>query len=709
MENSPIASDPVIPQMPPVQDKPAFGGMRMLIILFGVLILGGSIGAYILMYGGKGISIKEADKEKTSAVVQKAPSNSIVYGYWQGTSSYINSFDLTTNKNTVLAKLSSNVKHVKVVSPTKIIYISNTDERDYGSEIVIRTLTDQKESVVLKADAGYGIDDYIISPNGNYIAAWQAAPPPNSPQLRGGGSKVTTVAVNDLTKKYTLYDESTTSPVHYPVAVTNNGDVFTDKFLANADAGWAYGMSVSNFTGTVKEELSSMSVGTYGSQPIQSPDGTKLVFAGYDETSGPGTEVVNGFRRAIVKPNTVEILDLTTKIRSKIASSTDGIYTTATWDTQTNSPSYTFVSKNTEESGSFIYNMQRSVSIKLDKEGVQSMLAGGAFLTVDQAQDETAVGNLGPKYASVISSMYVARSGDDTGKKIDVPGSFLQLIGVTQSAYFPTNINANAVPVGQSDKQLKLQTLGFKPELVPQRTEQQSAEKCRDVAAAQCNNMLGTNFTGDQARQNETGNAEFDQCFDTQFAVVRGKNAAANNCVDSPLYLYGQEGMSVKVNAGTILYSPNTPYAQEGFEVVLGKNGDFVANGKLIESLAFDYKPAIRTRKPDNGIVVQKSDVERAVRLFSNKLGLNERETVDTIEYAKEQVDSPFTFISFYDDKTSREILPLYFEPAPTSYRNIVFYIEKMQNSGNASYELPNFEKITRSGFTAVEISFVVR
>ncbi len=709
MENSPIDSaPPVVPQMPPATEKAAFGGVKMLIVLIALLIIGGTVGAYILLSGGRGISIKESDKEPSKAVLQKAPSNSIVYGYWQDTSSYINSFDLTTNKNTLLAKLPSNVKHVKVVSPTKIIYINNTDDRDYGSELVIRTLTDQKETIVLKADAGYGIDDYIISADGNYIAAWQVAPPPQSTQLRGGGSKVTTVAVSDVTKKYTLYDEPTNSPVHYPVAVTNNGEVFMDKFLANADAGWAYGMSYSNFTGTAKGDLASMASGTYGSQPIQSPDGTKLVFAGYDGSKGSGTAIINGFRRAIVIPNTVEILDLGTKTRTIIASSSDGIYTTAMWDLQTNNPTYTFVAKNPEESGAFMYNLMRSQAGRLEKEGVQSMLAGGALLTADQAGGDAAVGNLGSKYSPAISSLYVVKAGDEAGQKVELPGSFLQLIGVTKSAYFPTNINANAAPIAQANKQLKLQTLGFKPELVPQRTEQQSGEKCRDVAAAQCNAIHGTNFTGDQARLNQTGDAAFDECFDTQFAVVRGKTAS-NNCVDSPLYLYGQEGMSVKVNTGTILYSPNVPYSQEGFDIVLGRNGDFFANGKSIKSLAFDYKPAIRTQKPSHGVVVSKSEVEATITLFGKKLGLNEQETLDTLAYAKDAVDSPYAFISFYDDQTSKMILPLYFEPTPTSYRNIVFYIEKMQNNGNLNYEMPSFDKVIRRGFTAVEISFIVR
>jgi hypothetical protein len=708
MENSPLTTEPpqLAPQMPPAGEKAAFGGMKMLIILFGLLILGGSVGAYILTYGGKGISVK-SNPAPTSAVSQKAPSNSIVYGYWQDTSSYINSFDLTTNKNTLLAKLPSNVKHVKVISPTKIMYINNTDDRDYGSEIVVRTLTDQKEVVVLKADAGYGIDDYVVSADGNYLAAWQVAPPPSSTQLRGGGSRVITVLVGDSTKKYTIYDEPTTSPVRYPVAVLNNGDVFYDKFLANADAGWAYGMSYSNFTGTIKGDIESMAAGTYGSQPIQSPDGAKLVFAGYDGSKGPGTEVVNGFRRAIVSPNTVETFDLATKARSVIATSSEGVYTTATWDLQTNSPTYTFLSKNTEESGAFIYNTARSQSTKLKHDGVQSMLAGGAFLTSDQAEGDAAVGNLGSKYTPSSSNLYVVKAGDDAGQRIEVQGSFLQLIGITKSAYFSSTINANAASGKSSNKQLKLQTLGFKPALVPQRVEQQSGEKCRDVAAAQCNALHGTTFTGDQARTG-TGNAEYDACFKEHFATVRGKNAS-NNCVDSPLYLYGQEGTNVKVSAGTILYSPNVPYSQEGFNIILQKEGKFSANGKSIESLSFDYKPAIKTNRPSGGVVVPRSDIERTVRLFSEKLGLNEQETFDTALYAKDSVDSPFVFISIYDDKTSKNILPLYFEPIPDSYRNIVFYLERRYEKDYSTYQLPIFEKVRRDGFTAVEISFIVR
>ena len=62
-----------------------------------------------------------------------------------------------------------------------------------------------------------------------------------------------------------------------------------------------------------------MANGTYGTQPVASPDGSMLVFTGYDGSKGSGVEIVSGMRRSIISSNTVEILELSTLTRRKLS------------------------------------------------------------------------------------------------------------------------------------------------------------------------------------------------------------------------------------------------------------------------------------------------------------------------------------------------------------------------------------------------------
>lgn len=77
-------------------------------------------------------------------------------------------------------------------------------------------------------------------------------------------------------------------------------------------------MSVASFDGSQKQDLNQMKNGTYGTQPALSPDGTKLVFSGYDGTFGAGDAIKNGYRQALLTPNTVETLGVNSLAREKI-------------------------------------------------------------------------------------------------------------------------------------------------------------------------------------------------------------------------------------------------------------------------------------------------------------------------------------------------------------------------------------------------------
>lgn len=685
--------------------------MPMILILgFGVLLLAG--------IGGWAVSQNRGEQKKDQATQRVEPlaNNTVVYGYWTTEASIINAYDLSTRTNTILATLPSNIKHLKVLSPTKVIYIKDVDARDYGTELVVRALDTQAETVVLTAEQGFGIDDYRVSPNGNFAAVWEIDPPTDSGPIRGGRSMVLTTSLTTPGQKNIIYDERTNVPVHYPVAVTDDGSVYSDRFLPNADAGWAYGMSVSDFTGSAKEDIQGMENGTYSTQPTHSPEGTKLLFAGYDGSKGSGESVTGGFRRAITNPNTIEYLDLATKARTKIAGSDEALYPSAYWDRVSGNAIYAMRSKNADESGTYSFNIPTQEEVRIDvgntvtdaPSGVLASLQDNKLLLADESVDESTVGNLGDKYAPAIAAMYVMDAISSERIKVEQNGEMVQFIDVKGANYFSL-LKDSAQAKAQKDKQIQLQTFTMKPKLAPQRLEQQSGNKCRDVAAAQCNTLHGTNFNGEEARAKATNNDEFDACFNDLFWGA-GRQTLGS-CTDSPLYLYGTPGTRVTVTPLTPIFSPNIPYSRgEGIDIELLTDGRFEANGKEVQSLSFDYTPALkRLSRPSYGAVVSVVEIENKALEYSRKLGLNETETRDTISFILNNVVGPYVYISFYDNTTSRNILPLHFDPQPDNYTNVVFYLENLNQPPTASIEQPIFKKVQRGGFTAVEISFIIK
>ncbi|MEK7186632.1 MAG: hypothetical protein AAB675_04725 [Patescibacteria group bacterium] len=732
-------------QIPPVilqEEKPVKIGMLnkikenpLIFILILIVFLGIALGT-----AGLASRNKDTKKEETKPKPTPISSDSIVYGYWMDNTSVIEAVDLSTNKIKTLASLSFNIKHVRIINSDNIIYIKDTDERDYGKEIVKMTLSTKEEKLVLKADDGFGIDDYILSPNKKLIAVWEVSPSDGSVELLGGRSRVYTLDAANVSQKNLIYDQSSGpgQPVDYPIAISDTGELFTDRFLPNSGAGWGYGMKVSNPSGSSKEDISSMQNGRISTQPVVSRDGKRIVFAGYDGSKGPGTEEIDGFRRAMITPNTIEIFDLTTRKEKTLLSAAEGdIFPNAKWDLLSGNIIYSQVSKDNSKSGNYIYDLATSTSRKINLgsnslgtfeqkssavKNVTAAISSDSFLVFDEVVSNETLGNLGSKYNQSINSVYILDTTSQTKKTISLGAGLVQFIDLEPEKYFSSLNSSASSESDRNKKQLQLQTFEIKPSLAPKRIAQQSRPprekqcslsdsrkkagelcnfQCENLARQQCNDLLGQYNPKDNAQA-----LVWDACW-----VQAVKDIKVNGkCSDSPLYLYGAEGQSVSVYSSTPIYPLDTSYSpSEGYSISLGENGSFTANGKKVSSLKFDYTPAIKLEKPKKGYLAKKENVQNIVEKILDQLGLNEKETQDTLNFVKEKASSSYIFISFYDDATSKKILPLIISPTPDTYRNIVFYIENLDENPNSSYAPPIIEKIQRKGFTAIEISFVVR
>jgi len=696
--------------------------MRGFIVAILILIgLGTAVGVVVTSPPG---SSDVAPREEIKDARFSSP-NVFVYAYWAGDKSEVKSFDLSTGEELLIATLPLNIKHIKLLSPTEIVYISDTDEKDYGSKIVIKKIPEGEERVVVQASDGVRIDDYRVSSSGRFIATWEVSTAPDTGQLYGGVSRVYSADVNAPGTKNLIYSEDANAPVHYPVAVTDSGQIFLDTYLPNDSAGWGYGMSMSDFTGSSREDLVGIANGTYGSQPIMSPDGTRLTFVGYDGSKGSGTEVVNGVRRAVLSSNTVDVLDLDTLSRTRLSNlPADNLYSKAWWDEITGNVLFSLISKNANETGTYSYHLQSNLYEKIDlgllknissnPNKVISVLSPGVVLVGSITNTETALGNLGREYEQALEGVYVINSAKNDVVTLDIVGGFVQSISTKPSSFFGSSsalFSTDSTTGGIKNKkteQLQLNTFTIKPTLAPQRIGQQSGESCRNVAAARCNDLLGTDFTGDEAataRSTSVGfGEEFSACVKEQWTDAQQTGV----CSDSPLYLYGDKGMKVNVKVGTPVTETDIPYSPaDGFDGRLTGDGGVVINELIFSSIEFDYKLASQFDKPARGVVIDRAKLTSELKNYAERLGMNEKETYDFVNYIKQSAPFEKIFLSHFSHEISSGLLPLYFTPEPDSYTNIVFYVADASKI-TQSIDAPEFEKIKRNGFSAVEISYIL-
>ncbi len=725
----------------------------LIAFVIAVLILGSA--GFVALRNNQGNNPQNPNPQKqggrpipTSTILTSplAP-RTLVYGGWTGAGSLVKALDLTSGTNKALALLPTNIKKVTVLSPDQLLYIGKTDDRDHGTQITRYSIADKKEQAVVATADGFGIDDYVISPNKRYLATWEVAFAPGSSVLRGGKSRVYTVDLNNPSAKNLVYDETAgDTPVHYPRAILDNGKVFMDTFLPNGGTGWAYGMSVANFNGSGKQDLAQMKNGTYATQPSLSENGQKLLFAGYDGSNGPGDAVKNGYRQALVTPNTVETLNTNTLVREKLPNlSNANTYTTVHWDKTTGNILYTSISQNTSDNGLFSYNLSaksaKKVNLSSNESAFVTVLSADKLLAGVPDNSPSSLGNLGEAYSSSYREFSVVDTNTSTLTPLKLSDPLMQYIGLVPTDYFPDTVQvqaqgvqvpSNVTPIDLYSNQnsqkanLQLYTFFLKTNLEPVRKGQQSdpiptsapiptsggtiptsvviptsgsqpppsGQACRDLAAAQC-----------QAKGLAVNSHEYNKCFSDTFFAYRQSDA----CSDSPLYLYGKEGQLVQVQVQTPV-SSSTPSYNDGYNVTLLRGGKLLVDGNVYESITYDYTPAVRRLTiPPYGSIVSADKVANTLSSYGRRLGLNEKEISDLVAFGKQHVTSPYAFVSFYDQKRSQDILPLSFTPKPDNYLNVVFYFKLLADKPNFTPIPPVFGKpLERTGFTAVEVSEIV-
>jgi len=714
----------------------------LLFLLLIIFVIGGVFYGVTKVKNSTGTDNKDDASKETQEIVNLAP-YTLVYGSWTDKNSVIFAYDLSTGKEGVLAELPVNIKKVTVLDDNTLLYIAQTDVRDHGRVIAKYDLSTKKETTLLTASEGFGIDDYVISPDKKYISLWEIQVNSDSGVLLGGKSRVYTANLTNPQTKNLITDEAATedTPVKYPRGILNNGTVFMDKFLPNSGAGWAYGMSVSNFTGTDQKDIETMTNGTYGTQPELSSDGNFFVFAGY--TGKDGRTLHNGFRNALIKPNTVELLDTKNLERKLLPNlSQEDSYLAVTWG-ESNSLLLTIFSKQNAHSSKFIYSMSDQTKIPAipqptDESGtVIKQLTNTTLLIGTTDLTSATTGNLGDTYSTSYTKFLVYDEKTKMTTPLNNTSQLMQIITILPNSSFESF--ENVIKDTNKDlygKQLQLRTFTIKSKLASTREKQQSVTReshvsidnggtnntggsnnpppsseprvqCKDIygeqAKATCGGepSLPAGCTGECWEKYESWNT----CNDSFYINL----PAERNCADSPLYLYTPNQQNITVQVHTPIYNTNISQTNGNFSALTQSDNSMIIKNKRVHGITFSYTPAIKKIVyPKKGIITSKAELSQNINFFAKNLGLNEKETSDLLSSAHKSITSPYAFISFFDHETSHAILPITFDPKPDVYRNIVFYIKNLDQKPNFSIQPPTFDPIKRHGFTAVEISEIV-
>lgn len=646
-----------------------------LVVLFSLFLVGGVTVPALVSYS------KQTNNPSVSATKPspepKANSPLLIYGNWKSGKSYINAFDLNSNKIYSMAILPLNIKHVRVLPSGHLIYIAKTDPNtDRGGEIDLFSLKDKTATTLFRADSGFGIDDYRVSPGGKYVVDWEAKNASfKGAQLSGGKSKSYSVILNQPKKKYLLYDEPATTCVHYPVAVTDAGKIFFDCFIPGVTTGWAAGMTVSDLKGTKIQEITSMKNGTYGTPPFLLPDQKHLAFIGYDGANGTMT---HPWRRAITYRNTLETLDTATLERTKIpfnnhkgfANIIQGL------SSDKNTGNLLITETNIAFHSDFTYynltaRSETAIPFSPNKFGIAKPITAfgpNNILGITFELQKAGLGNLGENYNFFAKEFSILSLKNNKETPLPLSDINMQYITMLPAGYLP--LSALSQLSEKSKQTIQVDNFDLKPQLAAQRLNQQSGVT------------------------NDYGCDHFGEVTDVW-------------CWDSPLYVYGRPGQKITVTVNTPLFFSTAPY-QSGYAISVGNNNDIVIDGKTYPSVSYAFRPAKVLPPPTRGIVTTRENLAATLKDLASKLGLTGKETTDLIEYGQSRVVSPFIFVSFFDEKSSREILPLSFFPQPDTYQNIVFYFKQLAQKPLLLPEAPVFPIIpSRQGLTVVEISGV--
>ncbi|HVT01643.1 MAG TPA: hypothetical protein VHE53_05465 [Patescibacteria group bacterium] len=171
------------------------------------------------------------------------------------------------------------------------------------------------------------------------------------------------------------------------------------------------------------------------------------------------------------------------------------------------------------------------------------------------------------------------------------------------------------------------------------------------------------------------------------------------------IYLYPKQTtqVTVKVNSKEPLTYTDPIYPNNGWVATAKSNGDITYENKNYDYLYYETKISDNLlSKPKEGFVFAKTDLKLGLNELMPKLGLNNKETQQFVDYwTKALPDSPYYLVGITDRKTLDNAASLNITPKPDTIIRVGLYFETLKQT--TTILPPVITTPKRNGFTVVE------
>ncbi len=198
--------------------------------------------------------------------------------------------------------------------------------------------------------------------------------------------------------------------------------------------------------------------------------------------------------------------------------------------------------------------------------------------------------------------------------------------------------------------------------------------------------------------------------FDRLIEMINMKYGPQVECGKPVIYLYPQSKTTIDVRlepqGG---FSFTEPAYRNGWTVEAAPNGELrnLADGKTYPYLFWEGRGG-QYASPDQGFVVAKSEVHSFLVASLAKLGLNDKETADFVEFWEPRMQSsPYYVVSFFGKSEMDRLAPLTISPRPDTVIRILMDYRPIASPVTIAPQ--RLSAPARNGFTVVEWGGVLR
>jgi hypothetical protein len=192
--------------------------------------------------------------------------------------------------------------------------------------------------------------------------------------------------------------------------------------------------------------------------------------------------------------------------------------------------------------------------------------------------------------------------------------------------------------------------------------------------------------------------------FGTAIEYYQNKYQSGAECGKPVIYLYPTKDMNVSVkvepNGG---FKLTEPAYNNGWNVWATTKSELtnLSDGTKYPYLFWEGH-AYNYTTPDKGFVLKRENVARDMATLLKRLGLNEKESADFMEFWQPKLEvKPFVYVTFVSQEVFDELAPLTVSPKPDKVIRVFMDYTPLDNY---MYAAPlKITTPTRNGFTVVE------